>query len=50
MQILVDEARCSGCRACELACVARHDGRFGTSTARIRIVKIEAHGVDRPSV
>jgi Fe-S-cluster-containing dehydrogenase component len=50
MQILVDETRCSGCRACELACVAHHEGRFGTATARIRISKVEAHGVDRPSV
>ena len=50
MQILVDEARCSGCRACEVACVAWHEGRFGTATARVRIVKIEARGVDRPTV
>lgn len=50
MQILVDESRCSGCRACELACVARHEARFGTTTARIRILKTEAHGIDRPSV
>jgi Fe-S-cluster-containing dehydrogenase component len=48
MQILVDEARCSGCRACELACVARRHGRFGTAGARIRVVKIEADGIDRP--
>jgi carbon-monoxide dehydrogenase iron sulfur subunit len=50
MQIVVDEARCSGCRACELACVARREGRFGTADARIRVIKIEAEGVDRPSL
>ncbi len=50
MQILVDEAHCSGCRACELACVVHHERRFGTATARIRILKVEAHGVDRPSL
>jgi len=50
MQIVVDEARCSGCRACELACVVRCDGRFGTADARIRVIKIEAEGVDRPSL
>ncbi len=50
MQIVVNEALCSGCRACEVACVARRDGRFGTATARIRIVKIEAQGVDRASL
>ncbi len=50
MQIRVDETRCSGCRACELACVARHERRFGTATARIRVRKAEADGVDRPVV
>ena len=49
-QILVREARCSGCRACEVACVARHEGRFGTSSARIRVFKDESLGVDRPRV
>ncbi len=50
MPIVVEEGRCSGCRACELACVARRDGRFGTAAARIRVVKVEAEGIDRPSL
>ncbi len=50
MQIVADEARCSGCRACEIACVAHHEARFGTANSRVRILKIEAHGVDRPQV
>ncbi len=50
MQILTDDARCSGCRACELSCVARHDDRFATTTARVRVRKIEAHGLDSPHV
>lgn len=41
---------CSGCRACQVACVAWHDGRFGTATARIRVTKDEPLGVDRPHV
>jgi carbon-monoxide dehydrogenase iron sulfur subunit len=49
-RILVREDVCSGCRACEVACVARHDGRFGTATARIRVTKIEHLGVDQPHV
>jgi Fe-S-cluster-containing hydrogenase component 2 len=49
-QILAREDVCSGCRACEVACVAHHDGRFGTATARIRVVKIEHLGVDAPHV
>jgi carbon-monoxide dehydrogenase iron sulfur subunit len=49
-RILVREDLCSGCRACEVACVARHDGRFGTTTARIRISKNEPLGLDDPHV
>lgn len=49
-RILVRPEICSGCRACEIACVARHDGRFGTATARIHVTKIEARGVDHPHV
>jgi len=49
-RILVQKDLCSGCRACEVACVAWHDGRFGTATARIRVTKIEPLGVDHPHV
>jgi Fe-S-cluster-containing dehydrogenase component len=49
-RILVHEDICSGCRACEVACVARHEGRFGTATARIRVTKIEHLGLDHPHV
>jgi carbon-monoxide dehydrogenase iron sulfur subunit len=49
-RILVHAEVCSGCRACEVACVARHEGSFGTATARMRVTKIEPLGVDRPHV
>lgn len=49
-RILVRENLCSGCRACEVACVAWHEGRFGISTARIRVTKIESSGLDQPHV
>jgi carbon-monoxide dehydrogenase iron sulfur subunit len=49
-RIRVDERVCSGCRACEVACVADHEGRFGTATARIRVTKIEPLGIDHPHV
>jgi carbon-monoxide dehydrogenase iron sulfur subunit len=49
-RILVREDVCSGCRACEVACVARHEGQFGTAVARIWVTKIEHLGVDRPHV
>ena len=47
-RIVVCEEVCSGCRACEVACVAWHEGRFGTASARIRVTKIEPLGVDHP--
>ena len=49
-RILVREQLCSGCRSCEVACVAWHEGRFGTATARIRVTKIEPLGLDHPHV
>lgn len=49
-RFIVDANLCSGCRACQVACVAAHEGVFGVSTARIRVVKIEPLGIDRPEV
>jgi carbon-monoxide dehydrogenase iron sulfur subunit len=49
-RILVRKDICSGCRACEAACVAWHEGGFGIATARIRVTKIESWGVDHPHV
>lgn len=49
-RIVVNRDVCSGCRACQVACVAHHEGVFGTATARIRVVKTEHLGVDEPVV
>ena len=49
-RILVNRDLCSGCLACEVACVAWHEGGFGTVTSRIRVTKIEPLGVDQPHV
>jgi len=49
-RILVNADVCSGCRACEIACVVHHERRFGTATARIRVTKIEPLGIDQPHV
>ncbi|MDH4207673.1 MAG: 4Fe-4S dicluster domain-containing protein [Anaerolineae bacterium] len=48
--IAVREELCTGCRACQVACVARHEGLFGVYTARLRVVKDEPLGLDRPQV
>lgn len=49
-RILINAQVCSGCRACEVACVAHHEAVFGTAAARIRISKLESQGIDRPHV
>ncbi len=49
-RIIVRKVLCSGCRACMVACVARHDGLFGTSSARLYITKVEPQGLEEPHV
>jgi anaerobic carbon-monoxide dehydrogenase iron sulfur subunit len=46
--IRVYTSLCTGCRACEAACVFRHEGVLGTSSSRIRVRKDEAEGLDDP--
>jgi anaerobic carbon-monoxide dehydrogenase iron sulfur subunit len=41
---------CSGCRACEIACVVHHEGGFGTALSRIKVTKVEPEGLDSPSL
>jgi len=49
-RIIIDETICSGCRACEIACVVQKEGKFGTALARIRIEKNDVDGLDQPHV
>ena len=49
-RILIHHEVCSGCRACEVACVVQHEGCFSTAAARIRVFKDEALGLDHPHV
>ena len=49
-RILVWKEVCSGCRACEIACVVQHEGQFNTALARIKVTKIEPEGLDVPGV
>ncbi len=46
--IRIAAASCTGCRACEAVCVFFHDNALGTSSARVRIHKDEAEGLDEP--
>jgi Fe-S-cluster-containing hydrogenase component 2 len=49
-RLIVRDELCTGCRACQVACVARHEGLFGVYTARLRVIKDEPLGLDHPQV
>jgi len=49
-RIVVRAELCTGCRACQVACVVSHEGLFGVSTARIHVLKDEPQGLDTPQV
>lgn len=49
-QLIVDFTKCTGCRICELACSAKHEGIFQPSLARLKIVKYDDLGLDIPNV
>ena len=49
-RLVIREADCSGCRACELACVVQKEVHFGVASARIRVEKNDMEGLDRPRV
>lgn len=48
--ILLDPAKCSGCRRCEVHCSFFHSRKVGRSASRIKVVKIEEQGLDYPVV
>ncbi len=47
-RIVVDAAKCSGCRVCELVCSYHHEKRFSPSLSRIDVVKMDKYGLDYP--
>jgi Fe-S-cluster-containing hydrogenase component 2 len=48
--ITLELEKCSGCSRCEVHCSFFHSGKIGRSGARIKVVKIEAIGIDYPVV
>ena len=49
-RLFVHKELWSGCRACQVACVAQHEAVFGIATARLRVVKVASQGIDHPHV
>jgi len=49
-RLLTRKEVCSGCRACEVACVVRHEGCFGVAHTRIKVTKIDSEGLDAPNI
>jgi len=49
-RLIVDETRCSGCRACQVACADMHEDAFSVALARLYVLKRDAEGIDRPVV
>ena len=49
-RLAVDPTLCTGCRACEMGCSFVHSGEYSPSLSRLRVVKLEERGVDRPCV
>ena len=47
-RLLVDAEICAGCRYCEMVCSFHHEGRFGPSLSRVRVIKEDKHGMDFP--
>lgn len=48
MKLVVDPARCDGCRLCELVCSLRLHGEFSPSRSAIRVSKSEKRGLYTP--
>ena len=42
------QEKCSGCRACQLACSEAHGQGFAPSQSRLFILKDDVAGIDRP--
>lgn len=50
VNLTVDAARCTACRACELACSFAKEGHFSPTLSRIRVMQVHDAGVNVPVV
>ncbi len=50
INLTIDAARCTACRACELACSFAKEGIFSPALSRIRIMQVHAAGLNVPVV
>ena len=48
--LMVDPAKCTGCRICEMACSFNKLQAFNPAQSRVKVVKDEAHGIAVPIV
>ena len=48
--ITLELSKCSGCSRCQVSCAFFHSGKVGRKGARIKVVKMEAIGIDYPVV
>ena len=46
--LVINHAKCTGCRLCELVCAVKHDGISNPLRSRIRVVKWESEGLYIP--
>ena len=46
--LLVDQEKCTGCRACEAVCSAKHEGASNPMRSRVKVVKWEWDGLMMP--
>ncbi len=50
VNLTIDAAKCTACRACELACSFTKEGVFSPTLSRIRIMQVHACGLNVPVV
>jgi len=48
--LLVNAAKCTGCRTCEMVCSLRHEAKCSPLLSRTRVVKFEDRGLNFPTV